>query len=161
MNPLIDKSSIYWNTFQLFWPLINVFLLMCQFLFSLWERGDIVFQHRKVSLLCNWEYSILESIKSSSHLEQAYLIWHLKQTLQILLLKCISANIVNNILAADPWFCHIVCMCCLLCFEISHSNKSINSNYQVIAVIGLVSSGLLFSSPRSPDVDYMTSHIPW
>lgn len=54
-------------------------------------------------------------------------------------------------------FCHIMCVCCVLGFEISHSNKNINSDYQVIA--GVVLFSLLFSSPHSPDVDYMTSQI--
>lgn len=94
-------------------------------------------------------------------LSRRILIWHLKQTLEKLLLKCISASVMNSVLMADSRFCHTLCVCCVLCFEISHSNKNMNSDYQVIAVTGLVPSHLLFSSPHSPDVDYIISQILW
>lgn len=57
----------------------------------------------------SWKQSSLALILSK-HIP----IWHLKQTLQILLLKCISANIMNSVLMADSQYVlsYYVCVLC-------------------------------------------------
>lgn len=89
-------------------------------------------------------------------LSRHIIIWHLRQNLQVLLLKCISANII-----VFSWLTLSFLILCVhivvLCSEISHSNKNAKMNWQVIAVTGVVQPSLLFLTLCSPAIDYMTS----
>lgn len=82
-------------------------------------------------------------------LSRHILIWHLRQTLQVLLLKCISANII-----AFSWLTLSFLIWCVrivvLCSEISHSNENAKMDWQVIAVTGVVQSSVLFFNSMQP-----------
>lgn len=126
--------------------------------FFLWEIEDTAFHHRNNVLLHNWDPTPWNQF--SLVLIRCILICHLGQTLQILLLKYISANII-----AFSWLTLSFLTLCVhivvLCSEISHSNKNAKMDWQVIVVMGLVQSSLLFLTPCSSGTECMTSQSLW